>query len=533
MRNLTFLLICFASVICFAQTPEILWSFDMDDMAFGQAAAADVDNDGKLEIAISTYRNDGNLYMLNGEDGSVLWATYAGGCADAAPIIYDVDMDGDMEVILAGSCNPVTYCFDADSGFVQWQTPMRRSDSPPVIGDVDGDGKIEIIHGQFGGYVLCLNGEDGSVLWELEVDANSWIQTEPALLDANMDGQLDFIVATWSFGDNHKLFCYRADNAELIWESDAPEDVIYHGVSFGDMNNDDTVELVIGDYSGLLHCFNAFNGEVNWQYQFPTNSLYIGGPTSMGDINNDGFLEVVFSDWFQVGAVDYTGDLLWSYAIPDYGQSFRGIALADINGDVYPDLTFCSSEGSIIALSGEDGAFIQDINLRADFGADDYDAEHGPLIADFNNDGILDVFVSGGHAEYPAIENNYGRAYMVSWGDGNGPDWKMFRRDHHRSACICNDSLLVADPGVEIAELTSNEFDLQLYPTITNDIINLEINGIVGTRISIYNISGNCIQTFTNAENTVVIDVHAFANGIYFIKVENEAGFGMGRFLKE
>jgi outer membrane protein assembly factor BamB len=41
------------------------------------------------------------------------------------------------------------------------------------------------------------------------------------------------------------------------------------------MNNDDTVELVIGDYSGILHCFNAFNGELNWQYQFPTNSLYI------------------------------------------------------------------------------------------------------------------------------------------------------------------------------------------------------------------------------------------------------------------
>ncbi len=138
------------SNITFAQTPEILWSFDMNDMAFGQAAAADVNGNGFLDVCFSTYRNDGLLYMLEG-DGSIIWTYDIGGCGDAAPVIYDVDMDGDLEVILAGSCNPTTFCIDADSGFVQWQTPMRGSDSPPVIGYVDNDGKPEIIHGQFGG----------------------------------------------------------------------------------------------------------------------------------------------------------------------------------------------------------------------------------------------------------------------------------------------------------------------------------------------------------------------------------------------
>ena len=49
-------------------------------------------------------------------------------------------------------------------------------------------------NGEFGGYVLCLNGEDGSEVWELEVDTYSWIQTAPTLLDANGDGQLDFVI---------------------------------------------------------------------------------------------------------------------------------------------------------------------------------------------------------------------------------------------------------------------------------------------------------------------------------------------------
>lgn len=531
MRIIYFTLLFTFSFQVFAQVPEILWHFDMEDMAFGQAAAADVDGDGLLEVCFSTYRNDGYLYMLNGEDGSVLWMEDVGGCADAAPLIYDVDMDGELEVVLAGSCNPVTFCFDAKTGDMEWQTPMRGSDSPPVAGDVDGDGMPEIIHGQFGGYVLCLNGEDGSVLWELEVDDYSWIQTEPALLDADMDGALDFVVATWSFGDNHKIFCYRGSDASLIWESDAPDDVIYHGVSFGDMDNDDTVELVIGDYAGILHCFNAFNGEVNWQYQFPSNSLYIGGPTSMADINNDGLLEVVFSDWFQVGAVDHTGDLLWSYNIPEYGQSFRGIALADINGDVYPDLTFCSSEGTVIALRGENGNFIQQIDLQADFGKDDFDAEHGPLIADFNNDGILDVFVAGGHAEYPEIENNYGRAYMISWGDGNGPDWKMFRRDYRRSACICNDSLLVDNP-TSIQNITEPLL-LQLYPNPANTFIEIEFTVMQLHTITISDVSGNVIQTFTTYTKKAIVDVSKFPAGIYFIQSENDSGRASDFFIKQ
>jgi outer membrane protein assembly factor BamB len=522
------LFLSFPVMQSFAQSPEILWSYDMNDMAFGQAASADVDRDGLLEVCFSTYRNDGLLRMLNAEDGSELWVADAGGCADAAPLIYDVDMDGDLEVILAGSCDPTTYCFDADSGFVQWETPMRGSDSPPVAGDIDNDGKPEIIHGQFGGYVLCLNGEDGSVVWELEVDPDSWIQTEPALLDVNFDGQLDFVVATWSFYDNHKIFCYQGDNAELIWENDAPEDVIYHGVSFGDMDNDDTVELVIGDYAGILHCFNAFNGELNWQYQFPSNSLYIGGPTSMGDLNDDGYLEVVFSDWFQVGCLDHTGELLWDYSIPDYGQAFRGMALADINGDEYPDVTFCSDAGFVIALAGESGEFIQSIDLQTDFG-DVFGVEHGPLIADFNDDGILDVFAAGGYAEYPAIENNYGRVYMVSWGEGNGPDWKMFRRDYHRSACLCNDSLLVEEDPVGILDAVPSTNLFSVYPNPFSSYLAIQIpqtNGLVA--INLYSADGSLIYT----ENKVSQGdfyytlpahiIHQLTDGIYLIQVQSQ-----------
>ena len=143
-----------------AQTPSIKWWFDTNDSAFGSAAAADIDGDEKLEIVFSCYRNDSMVYALNAEDGSLLWKKntspgFAEGCNDVAPLIYDVDKDDLLEVVLPSSCNPVTFCFAGADGSIEWSTDLHGSDSPPTVSDIDNDGKPEILHGNFGGYVSC------------------------------------------------------------------------------------------------------------------------------------------------------------------------------------------------------------------------------------------------------------------------------------------------------------------------------------------------------------------------------------------
>ncbi|MBT3423471.1 MAG: PQQ-binding-like beta-propeller repeat protein, partial [Bacteroidetes bacterium] len=102
MKNLNFIILIFAILsfnFVYSQTPQIKWWYDVNDSAFGNSASADLDGDGKLEIAFSCYRNDSTIYVLNAEDGSLLWKVNTGGCNDAAPLIFDVDMDDTLEVI--------------------------------------------------------------------------------------------------------------------------------------------------------------------------------------------------------------------------------------------------------------------------------------------------------------------------------------------------------------------------------------------------------------------------------------------------
>jgi len=508
-----------------SQTPQIKWWYDTDDMSFGNAAMADVDGDNLPEIAFSTYRNDERLIVLNAEDGSLLWDVNTEGCNDVAPVIYDVDMDGELEIVLPGSCVPQTFCFDAATGEIEWTTPTHGSDSPPTIADVDNDNKPEILHGEFNGWIICINGEDGSIEWEFNADPNCWIQTEPTILDADGNGQLDFVVANWSFGTNHKIWAFRGDNHEVIWESDLPNDVIYHGASHADIDGDAKPELAIGDYSGLLNVINAEDGSLLWDYSFPS-SYYIGAPTSIADLDNDGQYEIVASGWFKIAAFNHDGSQLWSYSIPGYGSAFRGTAISDVNDDETLDVIFGTSEGNLIALNGNTGTLIWNVDLQAHFGPDDFEIDHGPLIGDFDNDGLLDAFVVGGHAEYPAVENNYGRAYAVSLESEGGPDWPMFRRNIIRSACVYD------TVSISVPEMVIINPDKSVHYLPSEQKLKIDAN-LRGTyNFQIFNFFGQ-IMIDKDIIHNQIIDISSYPSGVYlYILSGGDGAIEKGKVLK-
>ena len=309
-------------------SPQILWWFDLDAPSLGSAAVDDIDGDGYLEIVFGTYFNDEHIYALNAEDGSLLWKYNTGGCNDASPAIADVDLDGELEVIVPSSSPYTVYCFDGATGQVEWSKSTGYPnciDSPPAIADVDNDDKPEVVLGTFYGYVFCFNGEDGSICWQENLGTDSFIQSGPNILDLDDDGQLDIVVAQWS-GD-YRIYALRGDDASLIWYSDQPNDHMYHGGSFADIDEDGKPEIAIGCYDNHVYVVNGEDGSPLWGYSAP---YYVAGPTSIADLDNDDHLEIVFASNNILGVLSHTGGLIWSHTTG--GVIFRGAAISDIDG---------------------------------------------------------------------------------------------------------------------------------------------------------------------------------------------------------
>jgi outer membrane protein assembly factor BamB len=523
VRTIYLIIILYFSLICHlqAQIPTISWWYDVQDFAAGQSAAADIDGDGKLEVVFGCYRNDRHIYALNAEDGTLLWKYDASGpgghgCNDVAPLIFDIDNDGLLEVIVPSSCNPKTFCFNGADGSLKWVCPTRGSDSPPTIADLDQDGKMEILHGQFGGYVICINAEDGTVKWEILVDPNSWIQTAPTIVDLDLDGQLDFVVASWNFNFKDSIFAFRGSDQSRLWAFPV-HNHMYHGFAVADLDEDGAPEILIGSYNDSLYCLNGADGTLKWGYR---GSGYIGAPVSVGDIDGDGKCEVVFVHASTVSALSNEGLLKWEYNIPDFGQAFRGVVLADINNDPYLDIIFGTSRGDLIALNGYDGSPIFILDLAAHHGNPLFELNHAPLVADFDQDGLLDIFIVGGYGRYPDLSANIGRAYMVSVGQGNGPDWLMFQRDVLRQSSLCEEI------NTSISTPFAN-FGIDVFPNPTREelFIQSSESGAVMRSLHIYNTYGIPVYRQDNLDmSEIKLDLKDWKSGVYIYHLSLKDG---------
>ncbi len=536
MLKTLFKIIAIVSLSNLLYSQDIKWWYDTKDGCFGQTASADLDGDEYLELVFGCYRNDGKVYALKSTDGSLLWSFFTGmnnyaGCNDAAPLIYDVNNDGKPEVIVASSCTPRTYCLSGIDGSIKWEASTRGSDSPPVIGDINGDGNLEILHGQFLGYVICIDAKTGNVNWEILVQENTWIQTAPTLVDIDGDGVLDFLVATWCLNknDTNRLYAYRGYDRKIIWTYDL-KGVVYHGTTVVDLDRDDELEVVIGDYSGTIYCLNAKNGTLKWTHSDPLY-YYVGSPISVGDLDGDGFCDLVFSTASEIVALNYDGTLKWKYVIPYYANAFRGAVLADITDDKLLDVIFGTSKGNLIGLNGKNGTEIFNLNLAEHIGKE-FDSKHSPIVTDFDKDGILDIFIIGGYTKYPEFQNNYGRAYCISLFKGYGPDWLMFQRNFHRNSSICSDFSSI------FHNYTINSSNYEIYPNPFSRSFKIKSNerineDIVIRLIDIYGRTIELLNSSVNLNNSEIeITADRISSGLYYVQIINGKEFVLKHLIK-
>lgn len=346
------------------------WSVTNSVQPGGGLAAADLDGDGVPEIvgcanpgpngtsccdAVAT--NTGAVAFR--ADGKPFWSqldTTKVHCGNEAPVIGDLDQDGNPEVLIGWTV------LDGKTGAVKMELSPATGPGTKLTGlvDLDGDGKLDITDGQ-----RAYRGTDGAVLWDLRSGSDAVPFGYHAVGDFDKDGKPEVVIISSS--GPHSLSVIRYNPA-----SASGADVIRKGI---DINNGTSTKTYCG-----------------------AASEYGGGPPTVADFDGDGFPDVgaagavgygVFSGKRLMDAtIPNSGVQLWFKTTHDCSSAVTGSSVFDFNGDGKAEVIY-SDEYHLWMYDGQTGTNLIPSTCNTTGTLWEY-----PLVADVDNDGEADIIVA-------------------------------------------------------------------------------------------------------------------------------------------
>jgi parallel beta-helix repeat protein len=272
--------------------------------------AADIDNDGNVEIVVSDYippvyggSGEGHIYVFR-HDGTLMepWPNVdidPDGLNPRAVSLGDLDNDGDLEIVFAAGDVPVSpdyriYIFHHDGTRVTDGWPKTIGSFAPVsptLEDIDNDGFLEII---------SKDGSDKISAWNFDgSDVPGWPFVLPgagplnyiAVGDVNCDGHKEFVTVQSNYV--HHYIYIISNSGELLGSWGIIDDIF--GVAatpaLADLDKDGDLEILVYDCS-KVHAYHHSGGYVNGWPVLADPSSYGGVPLSIADMDRDVKLEV-------------------------------------------------------------------------------------------------------------------------------------------------------------------------------------------------------------------------------------------------
>jgi hypothetical protein len=294
------------------------------------------------------------------------WEAYGTPGGGESLLIADVRADYDgMEIFYAGigSGNvSEVVCLNAENGSLIWNSSVPGvGDTVQIqMGDVDNDGNLEIVAPMIhpaGLYVL--HAENGEIMWSKgPIPAWGRVDCSPVIADIDGDGYPTIFFATMAFTEQPntgKLIAFEYDPVESTIV-ERYRRIIWHpcsgGLSIADTDNDGVHELYMGDR-------NPYNNDGGW-----------------GKGCRSFWAENLSSRW----------DLY------DWHTSSNIPMIADVNKDGVLDIVTGQLYGGVAVLNSSDGRPLDGRISQTSPSPVHYQ----PSICDIDGDGNLEILVADG-----------------------------------------------------------------------------------------------------------------------------------------
>ena len=153
------------------QTGSIIWSTNIGSVFIEDLRVVpDVNNSGKPDVLASGISQ--TIYLLEGLNGSIIWQNSTGGNILGKDVLSDFDGDGISEVGSA-SLNNLVHVFDGVSGQMKFTYAFGSGGNATAaehvvdLADIDGNFSREFVAGSRDGRIVCFSGGENIIPVEL------------------------------------------------------------------------------------------------------------------------------------------------------------------------------------------------------------------------------------------------------------------------------------------------------------------------------------------------------------------------------